>query len=87
MFSGLAHTLPGDLAACRGMRLPAKRFGAVKVPVLAVNGSNTDPWLMASTRSVAASIPGARRVVLDGQDHGVLHNPDALTPVLVEFLA
>ncbi|HET6965292.1 MAG TPA: alpha/beta hydrolase [Acidimicrobiales bacterium] len=87
MFSGLAHTVPDDVAACRGMRLPAERFATLEVPVLAVNGSNTAPWLAAATKSVALTIPGARLVVLEGQDHGVLHNPGSLVPVLIDFLA
>ncbi|HZT66489.1 MAG TPA: alpha/beta hydrolase [Acidimicrobiales bacterium] len=86
MFAGLAHTLPYDLAACRGMKLPTRRLSRIAVPVLAVHGANTMPWLAASTEAVASAVPGARHVVLEGQDHGVLHNPDALGPVLHEFL-
>jgi hypothetical protein len=30
--------------------------------------------------------PGARYVTLEGQDHGVLSQPEALRPLLVDFL-
>jgi hypothetical protein len=39
----------------------------------------------AATRSVAAVIPGARYITLDGQDHGVLMQPDTLHPVLTDY--
>jgi pimeloyl-ACP methyl ester carboxylesterase len=75
-FTGLAHTLPYDTAVCGpGMVLPAGRFAAITVPVLAIGGGASPPWLPA-----AGAIPGTRYVTLDGQDHGVLNQPEALQP-------
>ena len=51
-----------------------------------MNGGETAPWLSAAARGVAAAIPGAGHVVIDGQDHRVLQHPDALQSALVEFL-
>jgi pimeloyl-ACP methyl ester carboxylesterase len=87
-FTGLAHTLPYDVAVCGpGMVLPAGRLAVIKVPVLAVGGGASPPWLPAAARAVAAAVPGGRYVTLEGQDHGVLNQPDALGPLLIGFLA
>jgi pimeloyl-ACP methyl ester carboxylesterase len=83
----LAHTLPYDLAICSpGNVLPADRLAAIKVPTLAIGGSLSPEWLPAAALAVADAIPGARYVTLEGQDHGVLNQPDALRPLLVDFL-
>jgi hypothetical protein len=55
------------------------------VPVLAITGSNTFPWIAAATRDVAGAVPGARFLSLEGQDHGVLRQPEALLPSLRDF--
>jgi pimeloyl-ACP methyl ester carboxylesterase len=87
-FTGLAHTLPYDVAVCGpGCVLPADRLAAVTVPTLALGGGESPGWLPAAARAVAAAVPGARYVTIDGEDHGVLHNPEALRPVLTDFLA
>jgi hypothetical protein len=41
----------------------------------------------AATRAVADAIPGARYVTVEGQDHSVLHQPEALLPLLARFYA
>jgi pimeloyl-ACP methyl ester carboxylesterase len=56
------------------------------VPVLAIAGSATFPWIAQAAEQVAGAIPGARFLSLPGQDHGVLHQPQALLPCLREFL-
>jgi pimeloyl-ACP methyl ester carboxylesterase len=85
-FTGLAHTLPYDVAICGpGMVLPAGRLVTIKVPVLAIGGGASPPWLPAAARAVADAIPGARYVTLEGQDHSVLNQPDALRPLLAGY--
>jgi pimeloyl-ACP methyl ester carboxylesterase len=87
VFAGSAHTLPYDLALCDpATGLPRDRLAAIRVPVLAINGSETDPWMAVSTRAAATAIPNARHVVLDGHDHGVLHHPDALLGLIIDFV-
>jgi pimeloyl-ACP methyl ester carboxylesterase len=85
-FTGLAHTLPYDVILCGpGMRLPADRLAGITVPVLAIGGGASPPWLPAAARAVADAVPGGRYATLDGQDHGVLQQPDALRPLLTSY--
>jgi pimeloyl-ACP methyl ester carboxylesterase len=84
---GLAHSLPYDTALFdAGWAVPTGRLAAIAVPTLAIAGSKTFPWLAAVTEQVAGAVPGARFLSLEGQDHGVLRQPDALLPCLREFL-
>jgi pimeloyl-ACP methyl ester carboxylesterase len=85
-FTGLAHTLPYDVAlGGPGLALPAERFAQISAPVLAIGGSQSPPWLPAAARAVADVVPGARYTTLDGQDHGVLNQPESLLPLLTAF--
>ena len=85
-FTGLAHTLPYDVILCGpGMRLPAGRLAGITLPVLAMGGGASPPWLPAAARAAADAVPGGRYVTLDGQDHGVLQQPDALRPLLTSY--
>jgi pimeloyl-ACP methyl ester carboxylesterase len=82
-FTALAHTVPYDTILCGpGMRLPADRFSAIKVPVLTIGGGASPSWLAAAARAAADVVPAGRYVTLDGQDHGVLQQPEALRPLL-----
>jgi pimeloyl-ACP methyl ester carboxylesterase len=85
-FTGLAHTLPYEVALHGDYEPPAERLAALRIPVLAVDGSQSPDWVHTATRAVADAVPGGRYVTLDGQDHGVLHHPEALRPVLSAFL-
>jgi len=84
--TGLAHSLPYDCALFEpGCPVPSERLAGIGVPALAIAGSDTFPWLAEATRQVAGAVPGARFESLDGQDHGVLQQPEALLPCLREF--
>jgi pimeloyl-ACP methyl ester carboxylesterase len=85
--TGLAHSLPYDHALFEpGNPVPSERLARIGVPVLAMAGSSTLPWLYTATEQVAYAIPGARFLAIEGQDHGVLNQPGALLPCLREFL-
>lgn len=85
--TGLAHSLPYDYALFEtGCPVPVDRLAEVAVPVLAIAGSDTFPWLAQATEQVAGAIPDGRFLSLEGQDHGVLQQPEALLPCLREFL-
>jgi pimeloyl-ACP methyl ester carboxylesterase len=85
--TGQAHSLPYDYALFEpGNPVPEARLATIGVPVLAIAGADTFPWLAEATEQVARAVPGARFVSLEGQDHGVLYQPDALVPCLREFL-
>jgi pimeloyl-ACP methyl ester carboxylesterase len=79
----LAHTLPYDLAIAGDQGIPADELAKITVPVLILGGANSPEWFKQTVEATAAVTPGARLVMLEGQDHGV--PPEALTPVLTEF--
>ncbi|MGW5364795.1 alpha/beta fold hydrolase [Actinopolymorpha pittospori] len=86
-FTALAHTLPYDVAVCGpGHMLPTDRLATITVPTLVMGGGKSEEWMLAAARAVAENVPGARHLVLENEDHGVLHNPDALRPVLLDLL-
>jgi pimeloyl-ACP methyl ester carboxylesterase len=65
--------------------VPSEQLTRISVPTLVLNGGTTAAWLAASSRTVADVIPGAVYHVVEGQDHGVLQQPEALRDLLVEF--
>jgi pimeloyl-ACP methyl ester carboxylesterase len=85
--TALAHTLPYDVAL-HGPRqsMPTDRLRSITAPTLVLHGDATDDYLRAAAEGVGAVVPGAQLVVVPGQDHGVLHHPQALVPLLVPFL-
>lgn len=85
-FTGLAHTLPRDLVLCgTGGALPAAEFAGIAVPTLVFGGGTSPAWMPAGARAVADAIPGARYETVEGEDHGVLHHPEALRRSLLDF--
>jgi pimeloyl-ACP methyl ester carboxylesterase len=81
-----ALTLPYDVALSQPWELVDRdRLAALTMPVLAVFGDQTAPGLMAGAKAVAESVPGARLVVLPGQDHSVLQHPEELASPLIGF--
>jgi pimeloyl-ACP methyl ester carboxylesterase len=85
--TALAHTLPYDLAVHHGYRLPTERLAELELSLLALDGSESFPWIRGTARAVASVVPGARHLTLEGQDHSVLQHPEALRPALVEFFS
>jgi pimeloyl-ACP methyl ester carboxylesterase len=60
------------------------RWAEVTVPTIVYSGDQTFPGLPEAADAVAAAIPQSSRRVLPGQGHGPA--PEAMAPVLVEFL-
>jgi pimeloyl-ACP methyl ester carboxylesterase len=92
MWSGLvslAHTLPYDVEITGpGNVLPAARLAEIRVPTLVISGTASMPWMLQGTRAVAAAIPGARHLTLEGADHGTpLAHPEVVIPPLLDFLS
>jgi pimeloyl-ACP methyl ester carboxylesterase len=84
--TGLAHTLPYDLAVCGpGCALPADRLAKITAPTLALGGGDSPRWMTEAARAVAAVVADGRYLTIAGEDHAVLRNPDALRPVLTDF--
>jgi pimeloyl-ACP methyl ester carboxylesterase len=81
----VAHTIPYDIAIVGDGSMPAARLATISVPTLAVDGGASPPWARNAVAAVAAAVPGAQRLTIEGQDHAVA--PDALAPVLIEFFS
>jgi pimeloyl-ACP methyl ester carboxylesterase len=85
--TGLAHTLPYDVAVHPGYALPTERLSALARPLLAIDGSESPAWARATTAGLADAVPGAVYLTLQGEDHSVLHHPDGLRLPLVDFFS
>lgn len=57
------------------------------MPVLAIGGAESPARIQAAARAVATAVSRASHLTLEGQDHGVLHRPEALRPALTGFFA
>jgi pimeloyl-ACP methyl ester carboxylesterase len=79
----LTHTLPYDLALTGAQGVPADDLARIAVPVLVLGGATSPDWFHRTVRETTAAIPGARLVMLEGQNHGA--PPEVLMPVLTEF--
>lgn len=79
----VAHTLPYDAACMSGFVPPKERLRAIKIPTIVMVGTATAPALKAAADEVATLVPGARKIELAKQNHGV--KPAALRPALVEL--
>ena len=79
----LAPTLAYDAAVMGDSTIPADRFGRIAVPTLVLAGSESSEALRRAAAEVAATIPGARHEILDGQDHNVAG--DVLAPAVAAF--
>ena len=82
-----APTLPYDIGAVHDIgRDPdwRGRWSNVTMPTIVYSGDQTFPGLPEAADAVADALPKATRRILPGQSHGP--TPDAIVPVLVEFL-
>ena len=68
-----------------GRALPSEWATSVTVPTLVMDGGESPAWQRTAVRALADLLPQAQRRTLEGQDHEVA--PEALAPVVVEFLA
>lgn len=87
MWAGMeavAPTLAYDDAVMGGGSVPRERLASVGVPVLAVAGGASPAWMREAAEAVADAVPDGAYRCLEDQNHMV--DPDALAPVLVDFL-
>jgi pimeloyl-ACP methyl ester carboxylesterase len=80
----VAHTLPYDAQVMTEFRIPRTRFASIRVPVLMMNGTKTQPRLKDAAKAVAGVVPGAQYRELAGQTHNV--DPAILAPAVSQFL-
>jgi pimeloyl-ACP methyl ester carboxylesterase len=79
----LTQTLPYDLAITGDQGVPVDDLAKITVPVLVLGGANSPDWFHRTVEATTDAIPGARLVMLDGQDHGA--PPEVLGPILTGF--
>lgn len=78
-----ADPLPPGVEALRPAVPATERIDDLRVPALLVTVTHDPPAL----RSVASLVPGARHVELDSDHYVTLREPEALSRVLLDFLA
>jgi len=67
--------------------VPARNFADIKVPTLLVLGDADDPEILQKANSIAAGIPHAKKVVMEGAGHSInLENGRELMKILKAFL-
>jgi pimeloyl-ACP methyl ester carboxylesterase len=86
----VAHTVSYDgrvmlRGSMHGEPLPADWRDSVTVPTLVMSGANSPEWLQSTCRALVALLPDVSYRTLEGQDHAAA--PDAIAPVLEEFLS
>ena len=79
----LAPTLVYDLTIMSDFSDPAKQFGGIRTPALALDGGASPEWAHNVAQMLVDILPNAKRRTLAGQTHAVA--PEVLAPVLVEF--
>jgi pimeloyl-ACP methyl ester carboxylesterase len=83
----VAHTLPYDAAIVfdyqKGRPLPPEQWSSATMPTLVSAGGKSSDGMRNAMRELAAVLPNARYITLEGQTHIV--KAEALAPVLVEF--
>lgn len=86
---GVAHTIAYDgrfiAATMAGAPLDKDRWSSIGIPVLAMHGDSTEPWLMSGARALAELLPTATLRVVKGEGHGT--TPDVLAGELRRFAA
>lgn len=83
----VAPTMNHDMAVMgdpEGGTVPADLVRSVTVPTLVVAGGASPEFFRATAARIADLLPGARSVVLDGQDHGA--PADVVAPVVADFI-
>jgi len=77
-----ADLLPGE-----SVPPAAARLGELRVPLLVLVGAFDDPDIRRIAETLAAEVPGARKVVIDDGSHLVnLERPERINRLLLEFL-
>jgi pimeloyl-ACP methyl ester carboxylesterase len=82
-----AHTVVRERLADPPYRFDPGLYARVGVPTLLIAGGDSPPFLQASTAAVAAAVPDARVVVLDGEQHVAMDSaPERFVAAVLAFL-
>ncbi|MET4782623.1 hypothetical protein [Glaciihabitans sp. UYNi722] len=79
----MAPTLAHELAVTGDGKAPTDRLARITASTLVMDGGASPAWAASAAEAVVAAVPGARRLTVDGQNHGV--DQTVLAPLLVEF--
>jgi pimeloyl-ACP methyl ester carboxylesterase len=83
-----AHTVVREEEVSAGYRFDAARFASCAVPTLLLDGTESPPEFRAGTARVAAALPHARIVRLEGHGHvAMLSDPELVVREALAFLA
>lgn len=88
--TGMAHTLPYDLAVLdetqTGKALPKERWASNTTPTLVMVGSKSEVFFHTGAKALTGVLPGAEYRSLEGGNHGsVLLGPGALANEVEQF--
>jgi pimeloyl-ACP methyl ester carboxylesterase len=82
-----AHTVPRELRTALEGSFSIEQAKSVAAPALVVVGGDTPGPYRASAETMAAAMPKAERVVLEGQGHGAeMFAPEAIAEPVLAFL-
>lgn len=82
-----AHTVVRERLVRPPYRFDPQQFAGLRVPTLLIAGGDSAPFLKASTAGVAAAVPGARVVTLEGQQHVAIDSaPERFANEVLRFL-
>ena len=82
-----AGTIPRELRANDRYTFTPERFKGLKVPVLLLLGGDSPPFFRAALERLQGTIPGARIVVLPGQQHVAIDTAPAMfAREVIDFL-
>jgi pimeloyl-ACP methyl ester carboxylesterase len=79
----LAHTASYDSALAGTSAFSPASFASLAVRTLVLHGTTNFPWIIATARKLAETLPNAELAQLDGQPHSPA--PDVLAPHLIRF--
>jgi len=79
----LAHTAAYDSAIAGTAEFSPSSFASLPVRTLVLHGTTNFPWILATARKLAETLPDAEIAQLEGQPHSPA--PDVLAPHLIRF--
>jgi pimeloyl-ACP methyl ester carboxylesterase len=82
-----AHTVTREIHACREGAFDARQATKIRAPTLLVRGSESSDPAVADLDTIAAALPDAETVVLEGQGHVAdVLAPELFSKPVLEFL-
>ena len=88
LVASLGHTVAYDARLQRAFTADAAQLAAVTISTLMLLGSDSPERMKSGARTIAARLPNARTVELEGQQHGAMLSAPALFAAAVnDFLA